>query len=132
MFCLAGVSKQCHFLTLRRHPSTCLQGKHTQQSSVNTTHDGTVTATDKPSPTEEREIVCVCVGGVSRMPWQSTSFIGLNLANFSKTFTKTIKQSICWQLKWPHIGKSCLLTTTACPSDRLMIDYPAWVVFIMR
>lgn len=50
-------SKQCHFLTLRRCPSTCLQGKHTQQSSVNTTHDGTVTATDKPSPTEDRERV---------------------------------------------------------------------------
>lgn len=59
-------------------------------------------------------------------------FIGFNLANFSKTFRKTIKQSICWQLKWPHVGKSCMLTTTACPSDRLMIDYPAQVVFIMR
>lgn len=47
-------SKQCHFLTLYRHPSTCLQGKHTQQSSVNTTHDGTVTATDEPSPTGQR------------------------------------------------------------------------------
>lgn len=47
-------SKQCHFLMLHRCPSTCLQGKHTQQSSVNTTHDGTVTATDKPSPTEDR------------------------------------------------------------------------------
>lgn len=50
-------SKQCHFLTLHRRPSTCLQGKHTQQSSVNTTHDGTVTATDKPSPTEDTERV---------------------------------------------------------------------------
>lgn len=55
-------SKQCHFLTLCRCLSTCLQGKYTQQSSVNMAHDGTVTAIERPSPIEDRGRHCFWAG----------------------------------------------------------------------